>query len=68
MSEMKPLRGKRIVVTRAVEQARDLKDRLENLGLAEAGLLFDFRQTQGAPGGRSWVGRKRDDAVAWAAR
>jgi uroporphyrinogen-III synthase len=27
-----PLRGKRIVITRAVEQARDLKERLENLG------------------------------------
>jgi hypothetical protein len=25
-------------------------DRLENLGLAEAGLLLDFRQTLGAPG------------------
>ena len=32
MNAAKPLNGKRIVVTRAVEQARDLKDRLENLG------------------------------------
>jgi uroporphyrinogen-III synthase len=32
MNAAKPLSGKRIVVTRAVEQARDLKDRLENLG------------------------------------
>jgi uroporphyrinogen-III synthase len=28
----KPLAGKRIVVTRALEQARDLKDRLESMG------------------------------------
>ena len=32
MNEAKPLSGKRIVITRAVEQARDLKGRLENLG------------------------------------
>jgi uroporphyrinogen-III synthase len=32
MKAAKPLSGKRIVITRAVEQARDLKDRLENLG------------------------------------
>jgi uroporphyrinogen-III synthase len=32
MSISKPLEGKRIVVTRAVEQARDLKTRLENVG------------------------------------
>jgi uroporphyrinogen-III synthase len=32
MKEAKPLSGKRIVITRAIEQARDLKDRLENLG------------------------------------
>jgi uroporphyrinogen-III synthase len=32
MNAAKPLSGKRIVVTRGVEQARDLKDRLENLG------------------------------------
>ncbi len=32
MNAPAPLRGKRIVVTRAVEQARDLKQRLEKLG------------------------------------
>jgi uroporphyrinogen-III synthase len=32
MSAAAPLRGKRIVVTRAIEQSRDLKERLENLG------------------------------------
>jgi uroporphyrinogen-III synthase len=32
MSEAKPLEGKRIVLTRAVEQARDLKARLESMG------------------------------------
>lgn len=32
MNASKPLSGKRIVITRAVEQARDLKQRLENLG------------------------------------
>jgi uroporphyrinogen-III synthase len=32
MKAAKPLSGKRIVITRAVEQAHDLKDRLENLG------------------------------------
>jgi uroporphyrinogen-III synthase len=32
MNPAKPLDGKRIVVTRAIEQARPLKDRLENLG------------------------------------
>jgi uroporphyrinogen-III synthase len=32
MNPEKPLSGKRIVITRAVEQARDLKDRLEGLG------------------------------------
>lgn len=32
MSMSRPLEGKRIVVTRSVEQARDLKTRLENLG------------------------------------
>jgi uroporphyrinogen-III synthase len=32
MNPAKPLEGKRIVVTRAIEQARPLKDRLENLG------------------------------------
>ena len=32
MNQAQPLFGKRIVVTRTVEQSRDLKDRLENLG------------------------------------
>jgi uroporphyrinogen III methyltransferase/synthase len=32
MSEARPLAGKRVVITRAIEQARDLKERLENLG------------------------------------
>src|SRR5271166_6354181 len=32
MSADKPLEGKRIVVTRAIEQAREIKERLENLG------------------------------------
>ena len=32
MNTGKPLLGKRIVITRAVEQSRDLKDRLEDLG------------------------------------
>jgi len=32
MNAPAPLSGKRVVVTRAVEQARDLKERLENLG------------------------------------
>lgn len=32
MNAPDPLRGKRIVITRAVEQARDLKERLEKLG------------------------------------
>jgi len=32
MSTSRPLEGKRIVVTRSVEQARDIKLRLENLG------------------------------------
>src|SRR5882672_6927877 len=32
MNADRPLNGKRIVVTRAIEQARDLKTRLENLG------------------------------------
>jgi uroporphyrinogen III methyltransferase / synthase len=32
MNTMKPLAGKRVIITRAVEQARDLKERLENLG------------------------------------
>ncbi len=32
MNVARPLAGKRIVVTRAIEQARDLKDRLEKLG------------------------------------
>jgi uroporphyrinogen-III synthase len=32
MSISKPLEGKRILVTRSVEQARDLKTRLENVG------------------------------------
>jgi uroporphyrinogen III methyltransferase/synthase len=32
MSADKPLDGKRIVITRAVEQSRELKDRLERLG------------------------------------
>jgi uroporphyrinogen-III synthase len=32
MSADKPLDGKRIVITRAVEQSRDLKERLEKLG------------------------------------
>ena len=32
MNVLEPLSGKRIVITRAVGQARDLKDRLENLG------------------------------------
>jgi len=32
MSAVKPLDGKRIVVTRAIEQARDLKIRLESMG------------------------------------
>jgi uroporphyrinogen-III synthase len=32
MNAPAPLRGKRIVITRAVEQARDLKERLEKLG------------------------------------
>ena len=32
MSADRPLDGKRIVITRAVEQARELKDRLEKLG------------------------------------
>ena len=32
MNAAKPLSGKRVVITRSIEQARDLKDRLENLG------------------------------------
>ena len=32
MNAAKPLKGKRIVITRAVEQSRDLKERLEHLG------------------------------------
>jgi uroporphyrinogen-III synthase len=32
MSGAKPLAGKRVVITRAIEQARDLKERLESLG------------------------------------
>ena len=32
MNAAKPLDGKRIVITRAIEQCRDLKERLENLG------------------------------------
>lgn len=32
MNAEKPLEGKRIVVTRAIEQARGLKERLENMG------------------------------------
>ncbi|MBZ5641359.1 MAG: uroporphyrinogen-III synthase [Acidobacteriia bacterium] len=32
MNTAKPLDGKRIVVTRAIDQARDIKDRLENMG------------------------------------
>jgi uroporphyrinogen-III synthase len=34
MNASRPLDGKRIVVTRAIEQSRDLKERLESLGAA----------------------------------
>ncbi len=48
--------GKRIVITRAVEQSRDLKERLENLG-ATVLLLPAVSFSEPADTTRSWIAR-----------
>ena len=65
MSEAKPLEGKRIVLTRAVEQARDLKARLESMGATV--LLFPQNPMVLTPRLMTWLHQLRSDDMINAA-